>query len=114
MAQREQVDLISDLDGTQADVTVRFGLDGTDYEIDLSAEQAGEMREALAPYTEAASRKRKVPGQKKRSRGAEPPELRQWAASRGYEVRDGAAVPDRIREEFDILAGLGVVRSARS
>jgi len=112
MAQREQVDLVSDLDGTKADETVSFGLDGTTYEIDLSAEQAGRMRAELSPYTVMASRKRKAPARRKRGTGAEPPGLREYAARRGFEVRDGRVVPGRIREEFELLVTLGVVRPA--
>ena len=41
MAQRVQTLLIDDLDGGEAEGTVRFGLDGAEYEIDLSAEHAG-------------------------------------------------------------------------
>jgi hypothetical protein len=37
VAQAIQVLLIDDLDGGEAAGTVRFGLDGTEYEIDLSA-----------------------------------------------------------------------------
>jgi hypothetical protein len=114
MAQTQQVELISDLDGGRAAETVSFGLDGTAYEIDLSAEQAEEMREALSAYTEAASRKRKAPGQRKRRKGAEPPGLREYAASRGFEVRDGWAVPGRIRDEFELLVKIGVVRPAEA
>ena len=40
MAQRVQTLLIDDLDGGEAEGTVRFGLDGAEYEIDLSAEHA--------------------------------------------------------------------------
>jgi hypothetical protein len=112
MAQRERVDWISDLDGAGADETVRFGLDGTDYEIDLSGEQAREMREALGPYTEAASRKRRAAVQKRRPRRAEPPGLREYAASRGSGVSAGQGVPRRVREEYEILVNLGVVRSS--
>ena len=36
MAQKIQTLFIDDLDGSEAAGTVRFGLDGTDYEIDLS------------------------------------------------------------------------------
>jgi hypothetical protein len=112
MAQRERVELISDLDGGRADETVRFALDGTEYEIDLSGEQAERMRGELSAYTKAASRRRKVPAQRKRRRGAEPPGLREYAASRGSEVRDGQPVPGRVREEFELLVNLGVVRPA--
>jgi hypothetical protein len=42
--------LIDDLDGSAAEGTVRFGLDGTEYEIDLNARHAKELRKALARY----------------------------------------------------------------
>jgi hypothetical protein len=59
MAQRVQTLLIDDLDGGEAEGTVRFGLDGAEYEIDLSADHAGALRRALAPYVSAA---RRAPG----------------------------------------------------
>jgi hypothetical protein len=36
MAQKVQTLFVDDLDGSEAEGTVRFGLDGTDYEIDLN------------------------------------------------------------------------------
>ena len=56
MAQKIQVLLIDDLDGSEADGTVRFALDGTEYEIDLNAEHAQALRHALARYVHAARR----------------------------------------------------------
>jgi hypothetical protein len=56
MAQRVQTLLIDDLDGGVAEGTVRFGLDGAEYEIDLSAGHAKELRDALARYVDAARR----------------------------------------------------------
>ena len=56
MAQKIQTLFIDDLDGSEADGTVRFGLDGTDYEIDLNAAHAQELRDALARYVTAARR----------------------------------------------------------
>jgi hypothetical protein len=50
MAQQVQTLLIDDLDGGEAEETVRFGLDGTEYEIDLSAKNADALRKALAWY----------------------------------------------------------------
>jgi Lsr2 len=47
---------IDDLDGNAAEGTVRFGLDGTEYEIDLNARHAQELRDALARYVGAARR----------------------------------------------------------
>ena len=46
MAQKVQTFLIDDLDGSDAEGTVRFGLDGEQYEIDLSNEHAKELRTA--------------------------------------------------------------------
>jgi len=56
MAQRTQVLLIDDLDGSSADETLNFGLDGAAYEIDLSADNAGLLRKALADYVAAGRR----------------------------------------------------------
>jgi hypothetical protein len=54
VAQKIQTLFIDDLDGSAAEGTVRFGLDGTEYEIDLNDEHARELREALARYAGAA------------------------------------------------------------
>jgi len=48
--------LIDDLDGTEAGETVRFELDGRNYEIDLSTPNANELRRAFEPYVERAKR----------------------------------------------------------
>jgi hypothetical protein len=50
VAQKIQTLFIDDLDGSQAEGTVRFGLDGTEYEIDLNAGHAQALRDALARY----------------------------------------------------------------
>ena len=56
MAQKIQTLFIDDLDGSAAEGTIRFGLDGTDYEIDLNAEHAQALRDVLARYAGAARR----------------------------------------------------------
>ena len=56
MAQKVQTLFIDDLDGGEADGTVRFGLDGTEYEIVLNAEHAQQLRDVLARYVSAARR----------------------------------------------------------
>jgi hypothetical protein len=56
VAQKIQTLLIDDLDGSAAEGTVRFGLDGADYEIDLNAGHAQQLRDALARYVGAARR----------------------------------------------------------
>ena len=44
MAQKVQTFFVDDLDGSEAEGTVLFGLDGTRYEIDLSTEFSGRER----------------------------------------------------------------------
>ena len=62
MAQKIQTLFIDDLDGSAAEGTVRFGLDGAEYEIDLNARHAQELRDALARYVDAAGGPAALPG----------------------------------------------------
>ena len=56
MAQKVTVELEDDLDGGPADETVRFGVDGSDYEIDLSTKNAAAFRRKLAPFLDTRAR----------------------------------------------------------
>lgn len=58
MAQRIQIQLVDDINGQEADETVRFGIDGTMYEIDLSAENAARLREKFGLYLEKGRKAR--------------------------------------------------------
>jgi len=99
MAQKVNIVLVDDVDGSEATETVSFGLDGTSYEIDLSDTNAGGLRNALAPYLGHA---RKVSGGRRGGRkaassstnlGPSPRLVRDWARSNGYEVSDRGRVP---------------------
>jgi hypothetical protein len=56
MAQKIEILLLDDIDGTTADSTVGFALDDQAYEIDLNADHDKALRGALAPYIEHARR----------------------------------------------------------
>jgi Lsr2 len=58
MAKRRMTSLVDDLNGSPAVETVRFGVGGPLYEIDLSAAHARELRAALAPFIGKARRAR--------------------------------------------------------
>jgi hypothetical protein len=62
MAQKVQTLFVDDLDGSEAEGTVRFGLDGTEYEIDLNAQHGRQLRDALARYVAAAGGSAPAPG----------------------------------------------------
>ncbi len=105
MAQKVNIVLVDDLDGSEASETVSFGLDGTSYEIDLNDKNAEKLRSALAGYVGNA---RKVAGRRgrpaKRTVSTEGPsarEIRDWARSNGYKVPDRGRIPADVREAFD-------------
>jgi hypothetical protein len=107
MAQKVQTLLIDDLDGKEAEGTVRFGLDGAEYEIDLSAKNAEAMRKALEPYVSAARRASgsaaRRPGRSGRraaAAGPGPTAVREWAKSQGIEVKDRGRVPAELVVKF--------------
>lgn len=54
MAQLRTVILVDDLDGSQAQHTVAFSLDGEQYEIDLSAQNTERLHDLLAPFVAKA------------------------------------------------------------
>jgi len=64
VAQKIQTLFIDDIDGGAAEGTVRFALDGTEYEIDLNAKHSEELRSAIAKYVTHA---RKVGGGARRA-----------------------------------------------
>ena len=56
MAQKVRIILEDDLDGGPADETIRFGLDGAHYEIDLSSANAARLRDAIRPFVAKSRR----------------------------------------------------------
>jgi nucleoid-associated protein Lsr2 len=105
VAQRVHTVLIDDLDGGDADETVSFGLDGTTYEIDLTSENAAQLRDALSRYVRAARRQGGRGGRKStRGRGSGGPnaaDIREWARAQGHQVSDRGRVPAEIRQAYE-------------
>jgi hypothetical protein len=106
VAQKIQILFIDDLDGSAAESTVRFGLDGTEYEIDLNAGHAKNMRDALARYVDAArriggsARKPARGGSRRPIGGLNTTEVREWARAQGIEVKDRGRVPADLVVKF--------------
>jgi hypothetical protein len=113
MARKVQTFLIDDLDGSEADGTIRFGLDGVDYEIDLNAAHAGELRDILASYAAAGRKITGVtwrPPRFSQQVSADRPstgELRAWARAHGVEVKTRGRVPAGVLAEFQAWARHG-------
>jgi hypothetical protein len=108
MAQRIQTLLIDDLDGSEAAGTVRFGLDGTEYEIDLSAAHSDELRKALERYIAHARRAGGTARGAARSRrggaAVDTAKVREWAKGQGIEVKDRGRVPADVLEQYKTAA----------
>jgi hypothetical protein len=104
--------LTDDLDGSQADRTIEFGLDGVAYTIDLSDKNAGKLRKALDPYlavaTRAGRRTAEPRGATRRTSAAAPARvgreqnqaIREWATKNGFEVSERGRIPTSIVEAF--------------
>ena len=88
-----------------ADTTVKFALDNTEYEIDLSNDNAAEMRKALSRYVDAARRvtgggRRSAPAAKPTYSGYDPAAVRAWAAGQGIEVSARGRIKADVVERF--------------
>lgn len=103
MAQRMEVQFIDDLDGGPADTTVHFAIDGTAYEIDLSAAHATELRDAVAPFVASARRvaaSARRAGKSGRAGRPSPSVVREWARSEGIQVSGRGRVPAELVVRF--------------
>ena len=110
MAQKIQTLFIDDIDGSQAEGTVRFALDGAHYEIDLNAVHAKGLRATLARYTEAG---RKITGSTRRparntgktADGLSTTEVRDWAKANGVDIKERGRVPAEVIAQFRAATG---------
>jgi hypothetical protein len=109
VAQRIQTLFIDDIDGGEAAGTVRFALDGVDYEIDLSTEHAGEMHTALGMYIgharKAAGTPRRAPRGRRAASAVDTTVVRHWAREQGYDIKDRGRVPADLVAKYRAATG---------
>jgi hypothetical protein len=103
MAQKVKIILVDDLDGGSADETVRFGLDGVGYEIDLSSANAAELRSAVERFV--AHARKTSGGRATRTRVAtgrnqDSAQIRQWARENGYAVNSRGRIQAEIQDAY--------------
>jgi nucleoid-associated protein Lsr2 len=110
MAQKIQTLFIDDIDGGEAEGTVRFAIDGTDYEIDLSAQHGEELRGVFKNYIAHA---RKISGTARRGTGRsarkpsliDPVAARAWARENGYDIKERGRVPAEVVTKYREATG---------
>jgi hypothetical protein len=109
MAQRVNVVLVDDIDNSDAVETVSFALDGVDYEIDLSEQHAGELRNALSLYIghgrrtggrRRSGRRSSAPAAAGNGDGASAADIRAWARENGWDVPERGRVSAEVREAY--------------
>ena len=111
MAQKVETWLVDDLDGSEAAETVRFGLEGRQYEIDLSQHNAARLREGLADFVASARRGGGGPRTSRslnagssrastasREHGAA---VREWARANGLQVSDRGRISAEVLKAYD-------------
>jgi hypothetical protein len=110
MAQKVNVLLVDDIDGSDAVETIQFGLDGTHYEIDVNSDHGQQLREALELYVKKA---RKVTGSAARptrvrrtaASDAENKKIRTWARERDLDVNERGRIPAGIVAQYEAANG---------
>ena len=103
MATTLAIALEDDLDGGPADETLRFGLGGSEYEIDLSTTNARKFRTQLAPFIEHARRagrgqpRRAIRTAASRQRSGD---IRAWAKGQGIAVSERGRIPASVVAKY--------------
>lgn len=108
MAKKQTVQFVDDIDGKVLDefVTVRWALDGKEYEFDTSPKHAAQFHKAIDKYLAVSRRvnntratKPKNPAAKKSTNRTA--DIRAWAMSNGYEIGDRGRIPSTIVDAYD-------------
>lgn len=117
MAQKVETRLIDDLDGSEATETIDFGIDGREFQIDLSEDNALKLRDSIAEFVAAGRRTPRGPRAGGRGRSgeggnvnkgaptrrdrAQTAAIRQWAQQHGHVVAERGRVPKTIVEAYE-------------
>lgn len=110
MAQHVTVTLVDDLDGSEADETVDFALDGAQYQIDLSQDNAERLREVFGEFISAARRsgRKRGPGRPRGGTGGrsatadreQNQAIREWARKNGYDISERGRIPSEVLDAY--------------
>jgi len=101
MATKVLTTLQDDIDGSDATQTIRFALDGIEYEIDVSDRNANRLRNSLSDFI---AHGRKVGGRRGRkptsSGQVDTKAVRKWAAANGIEISSRGRIPAGVVERY--------------
>jgi nucleoid-associated protein Lsr2 len=110
MARTVTVQLLDDIDGSRADETLAYGLDGVNYEIDLNAQHAENLRAALAAFILKSRRvgRGRITASRGRVVGTPPGSdrvhnqaIRDWAKSHGIDISERGRIPRSVLDRYE-------------
>jgi hypothetical protein len=115
MAQQTTVRFVDDLDGSEASGTFDFSLEGRNYQVDLSDQNAAKLRDALAPFIDVA---RKTGGRRRGrtqrqtamtdtpspSNREDTAAIREWARAHGHNVSDRGRISKSVMEAYKAVS----------
>lgn len=117
MAQKVNIILVDDLDGSEATQTVAFGLDGASYEIDLNDDNAHRLREVVERFVGSArrtgGRRASVPRSTPSPSAGDKGAVREWAKVNGMEVSERGRIPADVQEAYDAAQTVTTKRNTR-
>lgn len=102
MARREVIQFFDDLDNTPLSATevkvIKFSIDGNNYIIDLSEQNAAKFEKALQPFLAVARKDTATP--KKTTHSPDPKLVRAWAQSQGIEVAARGKLSNEVIDKY--------------
>lgn len=109
MAQKVSIILTSDMSGAEADETVSFALDGTSYELDLTAKESDKFKGLFQDYIAVARKVSSGRGGKKSAASSsgsgrskeELAAIREWAKNNGHEVSERGRIKQDIIDAYE-------------
>ena len=114
--------LVDDIDGSDAEMTLTFGLDGVEYEVDLNDEHYAKHYEALTFLASVArvverapvKPKRTLSTGKKTSVTGKTQEMREWLRANGHNVSDRGRVPTHLVDLYETRPRLEAVKPSET
>lgn len=117
MTRKETVVVLDDLDGTAGAKPEEFGYHGVTYEIDLSDDNAGKLRDFLADYIAVARKAASTPATRTAARKADAAEvaaqrdqnrkIKEWARENGFSVADRGRLPVEVLGAYNKAHSIG-------
>jgi hypothetical protein len=89
-----------------ADRTLRFAVNGEEWEIDLTEANAGSFLDMLRPYQAAGRRVRRTRTARPASDREEKIRIREWAKAQGEDLHDRGRIPGATVARYRIAHGL--------